>query len=273
MRRSLCFGLTLRFVAMVFGTLPSMADATILVQETFTHPGGNFVSQIPNPGPGTAWFAHSGAGNKVMQVVDGAVTLEQSAGSGEDVSSDWGSAVGAGDTIYAGFDLTATGSLSANSTYFVHFKSSGNSFNSRVWVTASQSSGDFTIALSGDSSITDSDGEAFWGSDLTYGTKYRVVHSYDFDSGGKSLWIDPLNQMSARITATDSMVSDAMVQYAFRQSTGNTFQKIDNLTVATTFTEAHTGVPEPASLMLWMLGWACCGFCTRRCGIVVMNAC
>ena len=272
MRRSLCFGWALRRVVLVLGTLPSMADATILVQEDFTHPDGKVVSQNPNPGPGAAWFAHSGANNKAIQIVDGAVTLEQSSGSGEDVSSDWGSAVGSGDTIYAGFDLTATGSLSANSTYFVHFKSSGNSFNSRVWVTAAQASGDFTIALSGDSSITDSDGEAFWESDLTYGTKYRVVHSYDFDSGEKSLWIDPLNQMSARITATDSMVSNAMVQYAFRQSTGNTFQEIDNLTVATTFTEARTGVPEPASLMLWMLGWICCGVCTRRCG-TVKNPC
>ena len=65
--------------------LSQAAIAAIIVDEEFTHADGDLVGETPTPGPGAAWAAHSGAGNKAIQVSSGTISLDQSAGSGEDV--------------------------------------------------------------------------------------------------------------------------------------------------------------------------------------------
>jgi hypothetical protein len=84
-----------------------------------------------------------------------------------------------------------------------------------------------------------------------------VVVSYDFDSKVNKLWIDPTDESSPSLSTT-SATSDPIIAFAFRQASPNTSntQIIDNLAVATTFTEALTGVavPEPSALALAGLG-------------------
>ncbi|MFH0980126.1 MAG: PEP-CTERM sorting domain-containing protein [Planctomycetota bacterium] len=227
------------------GLLGATANATIWVQESFTHPDGNLVGQTPEIG-GT-WATHSGTIGPV-QVGGGAITLVQSAAATQDVNTGTGTAMAAGDRWYAGFDLSVTGGTT--NVYFAMFMEGSSLFDGRIWLTAPASGGNYRLALSNDNSITDADGEVFTG-DLSFGTEYRVVHYYDYTAMAAKLWIDPVNESSPGFLAADPGYSDEVAAYAFRQAGGNSQQQIDNLVVATTFNEA---VPEPGSLVLLALG-------------------
>ena len=238
-------------VACVLSLATSMAQADILINESFAHPDGNLVGQVPTPGPGAAWAAHSGAGSMPVQVSSGAIILNHGSGSREDVNSDTGLMMGAGDRWYAGFDVTVTGGTT--NVYFGMFLDGTSNFLSRIWVTAPAGGGNYRLGFSNDNSITDADGEVFSG-DLSFGTTYRLVSYYDYTAMQGKLWIDPVDESSPGFLATDPGYSDPVTAYAFRQSSGDSSQTIDNLCVATTFDEALTCIPEPASLMLLGLG-------------------
>lgn len=222
--------------------LVSTASAVSLVNESFSYADGNLVGQ-------GGWTAHSGAGNKAIQVSGGAISLDQSSGSGEDVNTAF-AAIGAGEIIYAGFDFTlASGQTvdpDANGLYFAHFKDSGFGFRARVFVTVAGSGGDFSVGLDGDGSAP----SVTWASDLSFDTTYRAVVSYDFDTGNTQLWIDATAEGDTNISDNAGSANTAIEAFAFRQASDYTgSQLIDNLLVATTFSEAAV-VPEPSSTAL-----------------------
>lgn len=233
------------------------AHAGILYNEQFDYPNGNLVGQ-------DSWTAHSSGGSKPIQVNNGKISIVQSTGSGEDVNKPTGSALSAGATWYAAFDVTVTGAAMTGTSgqgYFAHFLTGTNPFDSRVFITAPNVAGsDFTLGLSSTSSLAQT-----WPSDFAYGTTHRVVVSYDFDSRVNKLWIDPISAASPSLTTT-SAASNAVTAFAFRQAAPNTpnTQVIDNLTVATTFAEALNGVPEPATIFLFMLGGLMSAALNRR---------
>ncbi len=220
--------------------LAGAAQAALYIDESFQHPDGNLTDTVPFrtpiPGPGGVWAIHSGlATEKPIQVSSGAVTLQQSAGSGQDVNSALGYIQAAGETLYAAFDLTVTGTTPVTSTYFAHFKNNVTGFASRVFVTPNGTTG-FKMGLS----ASGSSAGATWGETLALGSTYRIVHSYSYSTGEARLWVDPTEVASTSIanTGTASVASQA---YALRQSTGNSSQVIDNLKVASTFAEVLGG--------------------------------
>lgn len=220
----------------------------VLVNETFTHPDGNLVGQVPTPGPGAAWAAHSGAGSVPVQVTGGKITLAQGSGTREDVNVDAGTAIGAGGKWYAAFDLSIPSVADAiTNVYFAHFLQGTSNFTSRVWITAPEGAigSGYRLALSNGSNMT-AVGVAKTG-DLAFDTTYRVVTSYDFDTKTGSMWINPTTEASTSFAATDAGFANAVTAYAFRQGSGNSSQVIDNLLVGTTFGEV---VPEPTTLVL-----------------------
>ena len=261
----------MRKVMMMVGIVAiacAAANATVLMGDDFNpYTKGNLVPQ-------GGWEAHSGAGNKPVQVVDSqcfvegveagnAIRLEQSSGSGEDVNKAIGQTMGAGDVWYAGFCVVVNGLEEgpvSSGTYFAHFKDANFYYGARVWV-APLSGSDYTFAISGDSSITDNDGESYWASGFDYGTCHRVVTSYSYDTGVSEMWIDPDCALGAAgnpsVLSTDGYSADAFLAYAFRQSDTDvdTEQFIDNLIVADTFCEAcAVCVPEPATMGLLGFG-------------------
>jgi PEP-CTERM motif len=241
---------TLAVAVALAGAGASSVSGAVLVDETFTYGNGNLVGQ--NPPVGTAWAAHSAAGTRPVQVTSGAAVISHGS-SGEDINIGFegGATAGAGETMYSSFDLTVPDPAAAVVTsMFAHFLQGTTNFTARVYVTAPTTSG-FRLAISNDSSITDADGEAFSG-DLSFGTTYKIVTSYNFDTTQGTLWINPVTSGSPSITATDPGFSNAVAAYAMRQdTTGNTSQTIDNLLVGESFAEV---IPEPTSLALLSLG-------------------
>ena len=86
---------------------------------------------------------------------------------------------------------------------------------------------------------------------MTYGETYRVVGSYSFDNLETRLWVDPVNEASTSISATDSAAA-AVAAFGLRQGTANSSQLISNLAVGTSFSDVVNPVPEPsAGLLAW----------------------
>jgi len=232
------------------------ASATLFYNDTFTYPNGNIAGQ-------GSWVAYSGAGLKPIQVNNGTISIVQSDGSGEDILKPTGVTMGAGSKWYAAFDVSSTGTTGQG--YIAHFiVGTSNVLDARVFITSPNTVGNgFTLGFGSTSTLAQK-----WPTDLTFGSTHRVVVSYDFDSKVNKLWIDPINESSPSILTT-SANSNAVTAFAFRQASpsppSNT-QIIDNLAVATTFGEALTGVPEPASLGLFMAGSSltCAVFPRRR---------
>lgn len=231
-------------IALTMCAALSAAQAKIFYNETFTYPDGDLTAQS-----GGLWAAHSGAASGPVQVLNGEITLDQTTGR-EDVNRATDSpAMGAGDIWYAAFDVAVSGSSST--VYFAHFIEGTSYFASRLFVTAPTSTGDFAFGLSGSSSSP----QQVWGTDGTFGTAYRLVVSYNYDTMESKLWVNPAQESSASLSDVGSY-QDAITGFAFRQSSGGSTEVIDNLVVADNFMGALTGmeVPEPGTMGLCLLG-------------------
>jgi len=230
------------------GMTTTLASAQ-LINETFTYPNGNLVGQgVP------AWEAHSAAGSSPVQVSSNTAVLNQGSGSREDVNKPMGAVLGSGQKIYGSFDFSNTGG--SGDVYFAHFKDSGTiNFASRVWITAPTQGGNYTIGITSTSGTASNvvDWTAF---DLTFGTTYRVVHAYNFDTGLAELWVNPVNEASTSVSHA-GIAGTAVERYAYRQagpSSGTSSQTVDNLCVAFNFNDALNCTPEPATAAFFGLG-------------------
>lgn len=220
---------------------------TILLNETFTYPNGNLTSNA-------GWVAHSGSGSSAVQVSSGAIILAQGAGSREDVNYDLGQTMAAGDIWRFEFDVAVNGTANATNTYFAHFKDAGTGtlFNSRLFVAAPTSGGNFTFGIDENSGTTPG---AVFNQAFNFGTTYRVFAEYNFDLGVTELWVG--SKANGVITSTVADIAQPMRAMAFRQAGGNTSMVIDNLVV--------TAVPEPtAAGLLALTGVAGLAFRRRR---------
>ena len=244
-------------VILAAGLTFTTTQAAIFFNETFTYPNGSLTTNS-----GGLWAPHSGGGVLSIQTTGGQAILAQGGGTREDLNRTTGSTLGAGQTWYAGFDVTVSGSVTG-SVYFAHFLQSSSIFGGRVFVTNSPTGGDFRFALSSSSGTA----QSIWSSDADLDSTYRLVVSYDFNTGNSQLWVNPSLQSDPSIIAT-GISSNAMYGFALRQGTGDSSaQALDNLIVATHFSEALTGiaVPEPSSMALaFAAGIGIAGWRARR---------
>lgn len=154
---------------------------------------------------------------------------------------------------------TATGG-----SYFAHFKSSvANEFYARIGANAEgAAAGTYRLAIANET----------WGNnlavkysqDLSLGVDYRVVVRLDLGTDQSTLWIDPVSEASAGVTASDafSYQNGNINAFALRQGTTGTAPNnggpgdlyVDNLLVGLSFADV-TPVPEPQQYaMLASLG-------------------
>jgi hypothetical protein len=221
----------------------SLCFADVLVYDDFLT-NGTLTSTTPTVGG--EWTTISGTTGQI-QVVDNRVQLTDAAS--EDSESGFGTSFTTGN-LYFGFDLSVADPGSYTGTdfeYFAHF--SGSSFTARTDIAEFTASGYRPGTASGSSTA-----EVLWGSELSYNTIYRLIVGYDFTTGLTTMWVDPSAVTDTSVTSTTAVTGRTLDAFNFRQSAATPDQNfsIGQLRVATTFDEVLIGVPEPASVSLFV---------------------
>ncbi|HPF37826.1 MAG TPA: PEP-CTERM sorting domain-containing protein [Phycisphaerae bacterium] len=224
----------------------STANASVLTYDNFDYPDG---SLVPNGG----WATHSGVAGD-LQVVGGQALVQHGVPS-EDANKSFATTTG---VVYYGADFTVNdpGSVigGGDYEYFIHFSDGGSSnFRARVDIVNPTGPGDFSVGLSTTSSTAD----ATWGSDLSFGTTYRLIVAYDQDNNASQLWLDAALETDTSILGNNLGPTGLTVSaIALRQSDSSQNEGIlvDNIVVGTTFGDVVNPAPEPATLALLGLG-------------------
>ena len=221
----------------------SAAPAEVLFTETFSYPNGRLTSVS-----GGLWTINSGGGP--LNVSNGKVTLFHISAnccgvtiSGEDVSREY-SALTAGQTLYVGLDVSASGNTTEAGVSGPGLRFAGTGATA-LFVTAFTGS-DFTFGI-GNSIFTPA---ASWPNGLAFGATYRVVMSYEFDLGISKLWVNPAGESSTYVSFTDTenrplYASFNLSQRATPSFTPSATQVLDNLVLGTSFDDVLT-VPASA---------------------------
>lgn len=252
------------------------AQAQLFMDEPFTYPDG----ALTNVASGL-WNYTSGSGGLLtLNVVGGRAFVRQNDAEGghDDYNRIFGAGVDpATDNItrlYAGFlinfsDLPFSSGTNISGSYFAHFKSTAaNEFYGRVG--ANMESGALRLALANEA--WDAARSVEFPQDLQLGRDYQVVLRLDLATDQSTLWIDPLNETSTSITATDAFgFAGTINAFGLRQGTsgsganlgapGNLF--LDNLRIGSSFQDV-VAVPEPGTLTLAGAFAACLWFARRK---------
>lgn len=249
--RTWCLAAALCVALVCTLTLAPDAGAQPIVGDDFNYTGALTAN---------GWAAHSGAGAKIIMANSSVATLDQSAGSGEDVNLGF-PPLGAADKVYASFDLMLpSGQIvdpGVNGLYFAHFKDATFGFRGRMGVVDPQAAGDYAVAINADSGALGAG--ATWATDLSFDTTYKIIISYDASTGAAELWVDATVETDPKIVDAVGSAGTLITAFALRQSNAYTgSQIIDNVVVATTFGDALATPPGP-------LTGACCDEATFAC--------
>ena len=223
---------------------------SILMEENFNYSPGDLVA-----GSGGTWVHFSGSGFNI-QVSSGSLSYSGYLSSGlfnkMDIVYPSGSAEDAyreftaqsSGTTYAAFllSLPNTDGLADNTSttgdYFVAYlpSTSTSFYDSRISIRQGTTAGTFQIGLRASSSNADA---AWYGPDLSAGTTYLIVMSYELVTGTAndiaSVWIDPPTdgtQPSPNITQTVASDLSDVARFAVRQGGTTPNASIDGIRVA-----------------------------------------
>jgi hypothetical protein len=227
-------------VIAIFLCACTTSRAAIIFSDNFSYPNGALTSVS-----GGIWANHSGTANQV-DVVSGKTHLTEA--ESEDVNATISGAPYSSGTLYAGIDFNFSSLPQGAGQYFFHFKDTGTSlFRGRVFAVPGVAAGTFRIGITNGSNS----GVVAIPTDLALNTDHRLVLAYDTAAVVSTLYLDSPTETGG-VVATDVVTAAPISTICLRQSTttGPTTMGIldvDNLIVATTYTEAAT-VPEPATI-------------------------
>jgi len=255
-------------LGLAFASFATNADAGSLMSESFSYPDGGLVLTS-----GGNWTNHSGTGTDIQVIGGAAVGIMSNFPDDNRLLS---SARSSTDKTYACFRLvipTSAAPLVCN--YFAHFMVSSTVFRSKVFVTPS--GGQFTLGLSVTANASGSPLAppvpplgATWPTTLNYDQAYNVVISYNAVGGVSEMWVDPINESSPSIVATDAAAaSGALTAFGLRESNtgGAAFQYIvDDLSVGTTFEDA-CGAPPPVTEACCFVDGTCSDLTVADCAV------
>ena len=261
--------------------LGSRVDAAIFFGDQFNYPNGELTI---NDGTGDdvsggVWVPHSGQTfNDNIDVVNGQADLRNSGSEDAKRVVPGGAFMDAGDKWHFAALVTVNdlrsdpSTQNINNDYFMHFMDNGFGFRTRVFLdnpSTGLGGAGFRFGLS----ATSGSQTQVWGSDLSFGTQYTIVGSYDFDSGASELWVNPVDETSTKLVESTTVGPGTFVDaLSLRQDfiTGgvpNNQVLIDAVGVGDGFADAIAGltIPEPTSLALGVAGiFATLGVRRRR---------
>lgn len=203
---------------------------------------------------GGVWKAHSASGKKPVSYantsltmtnypssgVGGSVTVNASSSSAEDVNRTFAQVTSG--SVYAGALINLTAVKSGD--YFMHFRHSGGSFYSRVYVKDNGSG----KALFG---IREGGGTIVYGSTAYDLNKtYLVVFKYDLGAGSSSVYVlssvTNTEPGTPEATVSDGSNASNIAAIAFRQGSNIPNATIDGVRVATTWSDIMTQSTTPS---------------------------
>jgi hypothetical protein len=243
--------------------------ASILYSDTISYPNGNLTN-------GTTWFQTGAAGATPVQVSSGTAVLGTS---GQDVYSPLSSiyTMTDGTSLYFGLTINVA-SAQATGDYFFHYAPTVGEtslFISRVF--AKSTTGGFLLGYletSGGAGAVVNYGTTV----LSFSTSYNLVLSYNDVAGTlndtASLYVNPTDSVQGNNTAyisgdawgSTSAENHSVAEINLRQGTASSAPglTVDNLIVATAFSDIVAPVPEPSTLALAGFGGLACFFALRR---------
>jgi len=219
-----------------------IARGTLLLVEPFAYTNGTLVTVS-----GGAWNTHSGSTGEV-QVVSG--RAEMSASFSEDVNRlipGQPYTSGSATILYASFTLNLASGPSGLGNYFAHIKGSGTSnYRAKVFAfSAGASPGQYRLGLAGADNSPAVTNAVF----LTTNVDYQVYLRYVLNTGVATLWIDPTNEVSVSVTATDAAAASSIIAFALRQESGIGTVRVDDIRVGTSFADVYQSpTPVPPSI-------------------------
>ena len=228
---------------LTLGTLAVTGQAAVLFQDNFD---SYSQGELPT-NSGSVWAPHSGSlliavvpdpsGNSANALeVNQALTVDVHAFI---TNSSFPSlaATSTVSAVYSSYTINLS-TLPASSAYFSHFYANSSTFAARVFTT-NNGDGTYSVGIANGSAGA----TPVLPTELSLSTTYTVVTRYVPSSGISTLWLNPVNEASSGITATDAPNVINVVAYAFRQNTGEGVIDVDNLIIGTSFTNV---VPSSA---------------------------
>ena len=207
----------------------------LLLSESFAYPDGPIVGA-----PGSPWAVHSGTTGPA-NVVGGMLELTQL--DGEDINAPFAGANV--PVLYASFTVNFSELPGGAGNYLVHFRgTTATSFRGRLFVSTTDAvPGSFRLAIANGANTA----AAALATDLTLNTSYLVVLRYEVTTATTTLWLDPVTESDASVTATDTATPATMTSFAFRQPASSTAGigtlLVDDLRVGTAFTDVVGSAP------------------------------
>ena len=227
------------------------AHGTILFNDPF-----DYISGELDAVSGSTWTAVSSAGSNPVHVIDGQVTgMDAGIGSMEDVAVPFGATA---TLLFYGMDVTFTGSSNPSGwAYFAAFRN-GVTDVARLFIAAPTSGAADSFRL-GTAQNSQGDGAIAVNflSNLSFGTVYRVVVSYDPTAGTVQMRLYQSGTFLGGLgvlAGTTSDIDSFVLRQGGNSSNAYSGLNIDNVTIATTLDEAYSAVPEPGTWAMMALG-------------------
>ncbi len=209
----------------------------LILDEPFTYSDGPIADGISNP----FWISHSGTFGQTL-VVNGQLSLNST--NTEDINRELPGRPfypTNAPILYTSFDVNF--SQLPRSEYFAHFKDTGTlNLRGRIFATTNNAgAGKFRIGVANNAGAVNT----IFNRDLDLGTAYKIVTKFSAATGVTTLWLDPSNQASTSVTASDSPSSLTIDSFAFRQAANIGTLLVDNLKIGGAFSNVVTVVNLP----------------------------
>ncbi len=211
----------------------------LLFSESFSYPDGPLLSASNSP-----WLHHSPTGTNNLNellVAGGTAALNQNLS--EDLNATLTHAPFAPSNaavLYASLTLRATSLPAKTGDYFVHLKDSGTTFRGKIFVqTTNAAAGSYRLSAAN----ADSSPAVEIARDLSLNVNYTVVFRYDCVTATTTLWINPVLESDASVTAADITTPATISAVALREGSGIGVLQVDDLKLGTSFTDVTTTRP------------------------------
>jgi hypothetical protein len=197
---------------------------------------------------GSPW-AHASGTNYDLLVINGAAQL--SGARSEDLAAALAApapfAYNSGVVLYTSFTITFSNLPSNLGDYFAHLKNTatGSTFRSKIYAnTANAAAGHYRIGIANAANNV----SAQFPLDLATNQTYLIVMRYNSGTAESVLWVNPSNEGSTSVAASDLSTPDTIGFYGLRQADTIGTSYLDNLIIGTSFSDVATITVTPIPL-------------------------